>query len=91
MSEDGKPIEPKKMEVDKALLQEVVNMLPNGKIEATEPKNVLTKMMIEGRADKLLELLKTLFGTYIERDSYGGISASKTKTLVMTLMLEEKK
>ena len=91
MSEDGKQIEPKKKAVDEDLLKEVISMLPKGRIEATEPKNVLTKMVVEGRADKLLELLKTLFGTYIERDSYGGISASKTKTLVMTLMLEEKK
>lgn len=90
MTEDGN-IEPKKKAVDENLLKEVISMLPNGRIEATEPKNVLTKMMVEGRADKLLELLKTLFGTYIERDNYGSISASKTKTLVMTLMLEEKK
>lgn len=91
MTEDEKLIGPKKKAVDEALLQEVISMLPKGRIEATEPKNVLTKMMVEGRADKLLELLKTLFGTYIEKDNYGSISTSKTKTLIMTLMLEEKK
>lgn len=91
MGENGKPIETKKKAVDETLLKEISSMLPKDKIEATEPKNVLTKMMVEGRADKLLSLLKTLFNGYIETDNYGNVSNSKTKTLVMTLMLEEKK
>jgi len=37
-----------------------------------------------------LSVLTTLLNTYIEKDSYGGISASKTKNYVMTFMLEEK-
>jgi hypothetical protein len=91
MTENGKPIEGKKKAVDDALLKQVVAMLPQEEIEATEPNNVLTKMMVEGRADKLLSLLTTLFHSYIETDNYGNVSGSKTKTLVMTLMLEEKK
>ena len=91
MTEDGKPIEAKKKAVDEALLKQVVAMQPQEEIEVTEPKNVLTKMMVEGRADKLLSLLQTLFNSYIERDNYGNVSDSKTKKLVMTLMLEEKK
>ena len=91
MGENGKPIEAKKKAVDEALLKQVVAMQPQEEIEATEPKNVLTKMMVEGRADKLLSLLTTLFNSYIETDNYGNVSESKTKKLVMTLMLEEKK
>lgn len=91
MYENGKAIEAKKKVVDEALLKEAVSMLSKDKVEATEPKNVLTKMMVEGRADKLLSLLTTLFHTYIETDNYGNVSESKTKKLVMTLMLEEKK
>jgi translation elongation factor EF-Ts len=90
MSEDGKPIELKKKAVDESLLEEIVSMLPKEKVEATEPKNVLTKMMVEGRADKLLSLISTLLNTYIETDNYGSVNNNKTKTLVMTLMLEEK-
>lgn len=90
MSESGKSIELKKKTVDEALLKDVVSMLPKDKVEATEPKNVLVKMMVEGRANKLLSLLTTLLNAYIETDSYGNISNSKTKNLVMTLMLEEK-
>jgi translation elongation factor EF-Ts len=86
-----KPVEVKNKAVDEALLKEVVSMLPKDKVEATEPKNVITKMMVEGRADKLLSLLKTLFNGYIENDNYGNVSSTKTKHLVMTLMLEEKK
>ena len=90
MTEDGKPIELKKKAVDESLLEEIISMLPKEKVETTEPKNVLTKMMVEGRADKLLSLISTLLNTYIETDNYGSVSNSKTKTLVMTLMLEEK-
>ena len=89
--EGEQPKTPQKKAVDEASLKELATMLPKVKIEDTEPKNVLTKMMVEGRADKLLSLLKTLFNSYIETDIYGNISGSKTKTLVMTLMLEEKK
>lgn len=91
MGENGKPIETKKKAVDEALLKQMVAMQPQEEIEATEPKNVITKMMVEGRADKLLSLLKTLFNGYIENDNYGNVSTTKTKHLVMTLMLEEKK
>ena len=106
MTEDGKPTEIpmamipnktinpaafKKKAVDESLLKEIGSMLPKEEIETTEPKNVITKMMVEGRADKLLSLLKTLFNGYIENDNYGNVSSAKTKHLVMTLMLEEKK
>lgn len=90
MTENGKPIEAKKKTVDEALLKEVISMLPKDKVEVTEPKNVLAKIMVEGRADKLLSLLTTLLSAYIKTDDYGVVSESKTKTLVMTLMLEEK-
>ena len=81
---------PVKGVVDQSTLQKIAEMMPKQKVEETEPKNVLTKMMIEGRADKLLSILTTIMNTYIEKDSYGSVSGSKTKNLVMTFMLEEK-
>ena len=81
---------PVKGVVDQSTLQKIAEMMPKQKVEETEPKNVLTKMMIEGRADKLLSILTTIMNTYIEKDSYGSDSGSKTKNLVMTFMLEEK-
>ena len=81
---------PKEIKVDENTLKEIAKMLPKDNVEKTLPNNVVTKMMIEGRPDKLLSVLTTLLNTYIEKDSYGGISASKTKNYVMTFMLEEK-
>ena len=90
MTNDGKPTEPQKKAVDESLLKEMMKMLPKEKVEATEPKNVVLKMMVEGRADKLLEMLKTILPTFVDRDAYTGNIKSTTKPLIMTLMLEEK-
>ncbi len=76
----------KKAVVDENLLA----MLPKEKFEAIAPKNVLAKVMIEGRADKLLDIVKQIMGTYIEKDSYGNVRSQGTKNLVLTLMVEEK-
>lgn len=76
----------KKAAIDENLLA----MLPKEKIEAIAPKNVLAKVMIEGRADKLLDIIKQIMNTYIEKDAYGGVRTQGTKNLVLTLMVEEK-
>ena len=65
---------PVKGVVDQSTLQKIAEMMPKQKVEETEPKNVLTKMMVEGRADKLLSILTTIMNTYIEKDSYGWCS-----------------
>ena len=75
---------------EEALAKKIIELMPKTNIEKTTPSKVLTKMMVEGRADKLLNVLSTLFSAYIEKDAYGNVSSTKTKTLVMTLMLAEK-
>jgi len=81
---------PKEVKVDENTLKEIVKMLPKENVEKAQSNNVVTKIMIEGRPDKLLSVLSTILSTFVEKDSYGGVSATKTKNYVMTFMLEEK-
>ncbi len=58
-------------------LKALETMLPKEKIEKTEPKNVLVKMMMKAPADDLADILRSVLETY------------GSDELVMTFMLEE--
>ena len=60
------------------VVKAVVPQIPKEKIEATEPKNVLAKMMVKAPADSLSEIVGQLLESY-----------DNGQDIIMTLMLEK--
>ena len=58
-------------------LKPLEEMLPKDKIETTEPKNVLAKLMLKAPADDLADILASILTAY------------GSDELVMTFMLEK--
>lgn len=73
--------------ISKEIVEEIIKMMPKEKIEETQPKEVLCKMMIKGKASKLQSIIDQVINTYY-RDS-NAYQSGFDKELIVTLMIED--
>ena len=73
--------------LSKEIAEEMVKMLPKEKIEKTQPKEVLCKMMIKGKASKLQSIIDQVINTYYRNSS--SYQSGFDKELIVTLMIED--
>ena len=73
--------------ISKEIAEEMVKMMPKEKIEKTQPKEVLCKMMIKGKASKLQSIIDQVINTYYRNSS--AYQSGFDKELIVTLMIED--